>query len=143
MFGHAFGSILAHTEAVTEAVALDDEGCGGLVFGVAFGGDGLGDYGDFGTAEVEGVTEVFGGDAFFGAVADEFELAIAAACCWFADGVDGGDGSESDDVAEFGAADDFVPAIDGGVLVVVLDGAEVGDAGAPDIFDVFGVAAAG
>ena len=82
MFGHAFGSVLAHAEAVTEAVTLDDEGCGSLAFGAAFGGDGLGDYGDFGAAEVEGVSEVFGGDAFFGAIANEFELAIAAACCW-------------------------------------------------------------
>ena len=42
LFGHAFGSVLAHAEAVTEAFALDDEWRGGLVFAAAFGGDNLG-----------------------------------------------------------------------------------------------------
>lgn len=70
-------------------------------------------------------------------------MAIAASGCWLTDGVNGCDRSETYNVTEFGSADDFIPAIDGGVLVVVLDGAEVGNSGAPDIFDVFGVAAAG
>ena len=70
-------------------------------------------------------------------------MAIAASGCWFTDGINGCDRSETYNVTEFGSADDFVPAIDGGVLVVVLDGAEVGNSGAPDIFDIFGVAAAG
>ncbi len=70
-------------------------------------------------------------------------MTIAASGCWLTDGINGCDRSETYNVTEFGAADDFVPAIDGGVLVVVLDGAEVGNSGAPNIFDVFGVAAAG
>lgn len=70
-------------------------------------------------------------------------MAIAASGCGFTDRIDSGDRSESDNVTEFGSVYDFVPAIDGSVLVIVLDGAEVGDAGAPDIFDIFGVAAAG
>lgn len=53
LFGHAFGSVLAHAEAVAEAFALDDEGVGVLVFGVGFGVGGLGgDADDFGAAEV-------------------------------------------------------------------------------------------
>ena len=70
-------------------------------------------------------------------------MAIAASGCWFTDGINGGDGSETYNVTEFGAADDFIPAIHGSILVVVLDGPEVGNSSAPDIFDVFGVAAAG
>lgn len=67
---------------------------------------------------------------------------IAASGCWLTDRVNGCDWSETDDVAQFVAADDFIPAINGSRLVVILDGAQVGDTGAPDIFDVFSVAAA-
>ena len=70
-------------------------------------------------------------------------MAVAASGGWVADGINGCDRSETDDVAKFVAADDFVPAKDGSILIVVLDGSEVGDAGAPDIFDVFGVATRG
>ncbi len=50
LFGHAFGSVLAHAEAVAEAVSLDDEGVW-LLF-VAFGFVDLGIDGEFGAAEI-------------------------------------------------------------------------------------------
>ena len=143
LFRHAFGTVLAHAESVTEAASLDDEGVWGLCFGVGFGVGGLGDDGDFGAAEIEGVAKIFCGDPFAIVAADKFELAIAASGGGVAYGINGSNGTQANQVAEFIPADDFVPTIDGCVLVVVGDRAQIGDSAPPNILDVFGMAATG